>query len=149
MKKTRNTAFAVELLALFALMLFLAVTVTRTMMKARSMSISAEQLTRAVTLAEEAAEAAMAADDAAEAKALLSKLANVQTMRETGEGCELWMEAQSSEGKTEIYRVTLDFSEEKQAEGLFLAEEIRVYNEQESEPLYTLNAGAYKGVRAQ
>ena len=148
MKKTRNTVFVVELLALFALMMFLVVTVTRTMMEARGMSRGAEQLTRAVTLAEEAAEAANSADDAETAKALLAQLANVQELSETAGGCELRMTAESSEGKSEIYRVTLDFTQEERAKGLYLQEEIRVYTEEGEEPLYTLIAGAYKGVRA-
>ena len=56
MKRTRNIAFIVELLILFVILLFVIVTITRTFMASRSQSLHAQQLTRAVSLAESIAE---------------------------------------------------------------------------------------------
>ena len=168
MKKDRNIAFIVELLLLFIILLFVIVVITQTFMKSRSQSLYARHLTEAVTLAEEVAEVSAAAEDIGGASDLLAKMEQVlRVSSEAEDRIFLEMEFSAGSGARDNYRVEIDWQEEPagadagsgtdtdstaadagSAAGVgsgaqYISKQIRVYFEDEDEPVYTLDSGIY------
>ena len=122
MKRTRNIAFIVELLILFVILLFVIVTITRTFMASRSQSLHAQQLTRAVSLAESVAEVTRGMPDQESAEEYLGTLDVIQ----------------------DPYDAEIIWEEEESAAGRFVTEHIRIFYDDETEPVYELETGWYQ-----
>ena len=145
MKRTRNIAFIVELLLLFVILLFLIVTITRTFMTSRSQSLYARHLTEAVTLAESMAEVTRGMPDQKSAVARLSEMEEVQEATAVDdETLRIALVFTGENGRQDPFEAELSREEEKTDTGSFITENITLYYDGGTDPIYELETGWYQ-----
>ena len=140
--KKRNTAFVVEMLLLFVILLFVVVTVTRVFVASRRQSLAAKHLTEAVCLAENVAESAASAQNTGEYAEIFRTLDGVTDVEENADGITLTMKPDAGGGDT--YRAHIRADEEDGSAGTYVGSTIELYYENETEPVYTLNTGTFR-----
>lgn len=175
MNNRKDTAFTVELLGLFILLIMVITITTSVFMLSRSHSLEAGQLNEAVILAENAAEVSSAAPDNAALHDMLSGLDNNTghniVSRETSEDAGSWNAFFASingsgagvDGDIYLICVTRRYPEgtpeERPDGGVYAEDTIEVFApgtadpedigsldpSASAEPLYTLVAGTYFG----
>ena len=142
-RKTKSSiAFMVELFIMFAILLTVIVVVTTVSVGNRSRSLNAGYLTEAVICAESAAEMTSGAKDPEEALAMLEKMEQVESASLEGGTVTAEVRFRGSEGKEELFRMTLEVSVEKGTEGVFVEKEIEVCRP-DGTSVYTLECGNY------
>lgn len=142
MKKTRNTAFIVELLVMFIILLFVIVVITQVFVTARGKSLDAKHLTEAVNIAESVAETDLSASDTAAAIALFEGMEQVEEVREEADGYSLRIRA-GGETK-DCFEVAVERAEEAGTSGTYTNGTVTVFYEDGSEPVYVLTTGNYR-----
>ena len=140
--KKHNTAFVVEMLLLFVILLFVVVTVTRVFVASRKQSLDAKHLTEAVCLAENVAESAASAENTGEIADIFRGLDGVTAVEENADGIDLSMKLSADASDT--YRAHFTADEEPGSAGTYVAGTIEIYYENETEPVYTLTTGTYR-----
>ena len=166
MKNRRDTAFTVELLGLFILLIMVITVISSVFVMSRAHSLQARQLTEAVILAENTAEIASAAPDNDTLHDMSSKLANcignTASSKETSEdnGAVILFAASIDKkdgghgGDVFMVRVTRKYESDTYAldtidvfeAGDHSAEDIGQTDPSEfTDPVYTLTAGTYFG----
>ena len=144
MKKTRNTAFVVELLLLFILLLAVIVVITLTLMASRRQSLYARHLTEAVILAESIAEVTKNTADRESAEAAVGMMKEVQETSGWAEDTlAVALVFTGENGVQDAFRADLAWEEEKTPAGQFVTEQITLYDSGEEAPIYSLETGWY------
>ena len=145
MKRTRNIAFIVELLLLFVILIFVIVTITKTFMTSRSQSLYARHLTEAVTLAENMAEVTRGMPDQESAAARLSEMEEVQEAAVVDdETLRITLVFTGENGRQDPFEAKLSREEEKTDAGSFITENITLFYDSGTDPVYELETGWYQ-----
>lgn len=144
MKTDRSIVFIVELLILFVILLTVTVSVTVISVKARGESVEASKLTEAVVCARNAAEITAAASDAADAADRLRNMDGTGDVTVSGSTVQASVALDGSSSKGRTYALSITVSEEPAEAGKYVEEEIRVYEDSDGRPIYTLHTGNYK-----
>ena len=121
MRTGKDTAFTVELLGLFILLIMVITIISSVFVMSRAHSIQARQLTEAVILAENTAEASSAAPDNDALENVITKLDNC-----IGHSCTS-IETGESKGASVIYAASIK-RDNKDTDDIFLIRVIREYN---------------------
>ena len=169
MKAGKDTAFTVELLGLFILLIMVITIISSVFVMSRAHSLQARQLTEAVILAENTAEAASAAPDNDSLLDVASKLRNCighnaadkQSSEDPGTVVVFAASIDANQGESVdtdfIVRVTRHYSGGTYAEDIIEVFEAGSYGSDDigttdpsefTDPVYTLTAGTYFGSKA-
>lgn len=171
MRNRRDTAFTVELLGLFILLIVVITVISSVFVMSRANSLQAKRLTEAVILAESTAEIASAAPDNDKLLTMISDMENsfghaaVSKESNESDGTTVFtmasIEGSSSDKPEYIVKVTRDYPDgtdsDRADKGRFARDVIDIYEAGKiapehlgeldgsklGEPLYTLTAGAY------
>ena len=173
MRSRRDTAFTVELLGLFILLIVVITVISSVFVMSRAHSLQAKQLTEAVILAESVAETASAAPDNDKLRDAIADMDNsyghATVSNESSEagGITVFTLASierydpSSEGDRYLIRVTREYPDgtdsDRPDKGAYAQDVIDVFekgtvdpeklgeidNSKLGEPVYTLTAGTY------
>lgn len=173
MKNRRDTAFTVELLGLFILLIAVITVISSVFVMSRAHSLQAKQLTEAVILAESAAETASAASDNEKLLDAIAGMDNsydqaaVSNESSGSDGITIFALASierydpSSKGDRYLIRVTREYPDGTDADradkGTYAQDVIDVFEQgtvspeklgeingsKLGEPLYTLTSGTY------
>jgi hypothetical protein len=175
MRNRRDTAFTVELLGLFILLIAVITVISSVFVMSRAHSLQAKQLTEAVILAESAAETASAASDNDKLLDAIADMDNsydhaaVSNENSESDGIVVFALASiersdlSSDSDKYLIRVTRSYpdgtDDERADKGTYAQDVIDIFeqgmvdpdqlgnidNSKLGEPLYTLTAGTYFG----
>ncbi|MDO4869886.1 MAG: hypothetical protein Q4A65_06375 [Bacillota bacterium] len=134
-RKHSNTRFIVELFTMFLLLLVVIVVITMVGITARSQSLEANALTKAVICAGNTAEITHDASSAKEAASLIKQMDGASGVSVSGD---------SLSAQIDGFNIEIDFSSSKGSAGDYIDKIINVYQDG-GEAIYTLHAGKYKG----
>ena len=141
MKQKRHiTGFYIETLLLIVVFISIILVITNIFGLARVRSAQARYLTKAVTLAQNAAEAAAASKSIDEAAAILDENGNV-TLSEDGESLSACYDSELTPAADGIYRIAMHWQEEEALANC----QILVFHGGTQEPVYTLETAVYVG----
>lgn len=141
MKQKRHiTGFYIETLLLIVVLISIILVITNIFGLARVRSAQARHLTKAVTLAQNAAEAAAASASIDEAAAILDENGNV-TLSEDGESLSACYDSGLTPAADGIYRILMHWQEEEALANC----QISVFHGGTQEPVYTLETSVYVG----
>lgn len=138
-----TTAFYFETLLLIVVFLAIILVLTQVFGLARIQSASAEQLTDAVTLAENAAEAVSYCDSAESLRQLLNERDNAAALPD-GCGVVAYYDESLQPDAAGVFRVEISWNGEESGEGSLVRSEIRVLHGKTAREVYRLETAAWK-----
>lgn len=137
-------AFYIETLVLLAVFTIVTVVLVRAFVLSRELSAEAGVLTKAVHLAENAAEAVAASDSGEMLFALLNEAGNVQVLEGTDQASgRIYRAAYDADGKPDAGGVFWVEVSWVQKEGGLVESEVKVYWEDVTDPVYTLETAVF------
>ena len=154
MNKERSmTAFYLETLLMVLIFVVVIVIISQVLGLAKEKSREADQLNSAVCLALNAAEAVEAADSPKALGKLLDETGSASVTRQDGtptlaiwyDGSMQPLTEEEANAAEDALRMEVTWEPEEQRTGTFVRSQIRVYAKAgQAEPVYTLEAGAYR-----
>lgn len=128
MKTKRNTAFIVELIAMFLVLLLVISVITTVSMKTRQQSIDAGRLTKAVVCAENVAEVTGEASGAKSCAEKLGSMDEAKNVAVSGSKVTADISVGNAEGAgADEFTVTIDVKTEDGKNGKYVTKDIAVY----------------------
>ncbi len=143
MKTKRNTAFIVELIAMFLVLLLVISVITTISMKTRQQSIDAGRLTKAVVCAENVAEVTGEASGAKSCAEKLGSMDEAKNVAVSGSRVTADISVGNAEGAgADEFTVTIDVKTEDGKNGKYVTKDIAVYMPGEAGAARDANAAA-------